>query len=215
MFSENRKQEKMLSPEFEFWKADGQKLKDLLEGSHFFTEPWNKEAAYEGWEKDRRFIIEGINKNGTLLDFGCANGFLLRSLQEWSEQQIEPYGFDIDSEAIKKARELFPDKPEHFTGPGADVEDFPKDFDFVYWNVWDAFEFTGEKQLEIFQKVQSFVKKNGRLIMGFYDADKEDAKRKIKILEELGLKPTQIIDNLEGNQMLAIFDKVSQENSEK
>ncbi len=112
--------------EFESWKNDDEKLNKLLEGSKVFVRPWDKEVAWREWEAGRRYIADAITEDGTILDYGCANGFLLRSLQEWTDNEFDPYGYDIDQEGIAEARALFPKIPDHFAHPSEKVpENFP------------------------------------------------------------------------------------------
>ena len=41
----------------------------------------------ERWEAARRPIVEAIHRRGSLLDVGCANGYLLESLVHWSPRE--------------------------------------------------------------------------------------------------------------------------------
>jgi len=66
------------------------------------------------WEEMRRFIAQAINQDGSILDIGCANGFLLRCLQEWSNYNLIPYGIDVSEPHIKEAHEIFPDQKDNF-----------------------------------------------------------------------------------------------------
>ena len=46
------------------------------------------------WEQARRFIFAAVNRDGTLLDVGCANGHLMECAVAWlaeSGHRIEPY----------------------------------------------------------------------------------------------------------------------------
>jgi len=197
-----------VSNEFESWKNDDNKVRELLEGSHVFTEPFDKNVAWKGWEKGRRFILLAINKDGSILDYGCANGFLLRSLQEWSEHKLEPYGLDIDEKAIAKAKELFQSNADHFVTPEEiqKGKDFPKYFDFVYWNVWDNWKFERPEETDLLKKLQTVTKRGGRLILGFYDTRGENLKRNEQ-LKQLGFAPDEIIENPNGEGMLVIFNQ--------
>ncbi len=58
-----------------------EKLRAAIEGSHLFSEPWEREEAWRAWEEGRKFIASAIDRDGTVLDFGSANGFLLKCLQ--------------------------------------------------------------------------------------------------------------------------------------
>lgn len=200
--------EKQLSAEFQAWIADDQKIKKLLEGSHVFTEPWDKKIAWEQWEKGRQFITSAIDKDGSLLDYGCANGFLLRSLQEWSEHKLDPYGFDIDQQSIKNAKMLFPNKIDHFVGPEElkNNEQFPKNFDFIYWNVWDNWKFEKQEELDLLKKLQESTNPGGRLILGLYDTREQNSKR-IEHLKKLHITPSNTIQNPDGEEVIALFNR--------
>ena len=47
------------------------------------------------WSRARRVIVDAIDRDGTFLDVGCANGLLMESLSSWAAERghtIEPYG---------------------------------------------------------------------------------------------------------------------------
>jgi len=59
------------------------------------------------WESSRGLIAEALDRNGTLLDVGCASGILMESVVDWGagkDLRIEPYGLDIVSEFVEMAR---------------------------------------------------------------------------------------------------------------
>ncbi len=173
----------------------------LLRGSHVDT-------SFEQWENGRKFITEAISKDGSILDYGCANGFLLRSLQEWSDHTLEPYGVDTDQQAIDAARDLFHGKQNHFAAldKPEEAKDFPKEFDYIYWNVWDNYHFDGTNQSKLFDQLKSKISPEGKLILGFYQSTVEN-QTKLGELEKLGLIPNSVIKNPTGNEELAIFTK--------
>ena len=89
----------------------------------FIEKLWALEAAYlkhdsplrrcgfEGgpkrWKAERGPIIDAIDHDGTFIDVGCANGYLLESLAAWATQErrwhIEPYGVDINPGLVVEA----------------------------------------------------------------------------------------------------------------
>ncbi len=91
------------------------------------------------WEEERRPVANFINQGGTILDFGCANGFLLRCFQEWSKYKLDPYGIDPNNQRIKEAKEvIYPNLPDHFLSNEENpTQGFPKSFNIIYWNIWD------------------------------------------------------------------------------
>lgn len=86
------------------------------------------------WERGRRPIAEGINRNGTFLDVGCANGLLMESIVGWAAaagHHVEPYGLDYSPNLAALARRRLPHWADRiFVGNGADWTP-PQRFDFV------------------------------------------------------------------------------------
>jgi hypothetical protein len=58
------------------------------------------------WEYSRGIVAEAIDRAGTFLDVGCANGLLMESVARWSG--VEPYGLDIAPELAALARSRYP-----------------------------------------------------------------------------------------------------------
>ncbi len=158
-------------------------VKSLLEGSH--VSGGNIEELLEYWVKNRKPICGAIEKPGTLLDIGCANGFLLACLQLWSEHQITPYGVDIDAASLETARALLPEYASHFAQLSLErlsdrVElGLPESFDYVYWNVWDGLDFNGSLYQTYAENAFAAARGGGRMILGFYDTNHEFVKRQL------------------------------------
>jgi 8-oxo-dGTP pyrophosphatase MutT (NUDIX family) len=60
------------------------------------------------WEAGRRPVAHAIDRPGSFLDIGCANGHLLECLVAWSPHPIEPYGLDLAPAVAELARERLP-----------------------------------------------------------------------------------------------------------
>lgn len=63
------------------------------------------------WRLARRHITDGISRDGTFLDVGCANGLLMESVVRWCAQRglrIEPYGVDLSPGLVAEARRQLP-----------------------------------------------------------------------------------------------------------
>lgn len=64
-----------------------------------------------GWERARRFIFAAVDRDGTFLDVGCANGHLMECAARWLAEdgyRIEPSGLDILPELVALARRRLP-----------------------------------------------------------------------------------------------------------
>lgn len=63
------------------------------------------------WRACREVIVHGIERSGSFLDLGCANGLLMESVREWAAERgftIEPYGVDLAPGLVALARSRLP-----------------------------------------------------------------------------------------------------------
>ena len=69
-------------------------------------------AGPEEWRMARVPLIDGITRDGSFLDVGCANGLLMESVQRWCAAErglhIEPYGVDLAPGLVDLARQRLP-----------------------------------------------------------------------------------------------------------
>lgn len=193
------------STEFKKIIQNGELVSSFLTGSHVIG------YDFKLWEKRRSFIASSITKDGTILDIGCANGFLLRSLQEWSEHHLVPFGIDIDLKALEQAKNLFQANANNFALlPVEDLKrlqevGLPGMFDFIYWHVWDNVRFENSEEKWATSALEH-VSKGGRLIMGFYDSRELNSER-IEALESLGIKMDGVQINKNGEEIISWIDK--------
>ncbi len=83
------------------------------------------------WERVRRPIAEMVDRDGSFLDIGCANGYLLESIVRWSKHRVEPYGLDFAPKLVELARLRLPQWTDRlFLGEALSWEP-PRRFDFV------------------------------------------------------------------------------------
>ncbi|HEY1552526.1 MAG TPA: class I SAM-dependent methyltransferase [Kofleriaceae bacterium] len=60
----------------------------------------------DDWDYSRGIVADAIDRAGTFLDVGCANGLVMESVARWS--RVEPYGLDIAPELAALARTRYP-----------------------------------------------------------------------------------------------------------
>jgi hypothetical protein len=89
-------------------------------------------GSAERWEAARRPIVEAIDRDGTFLDVGSANGLLMESVAEWSEHAIEPYGLDFARGLVELARSRLPHWADRIWLGDAATWTPPLLFDFVH-----------------------------------------------------------------------------------
>lgn len=197
-----------------YYMKENKKISNLIKGSDMLTKD------FKIWETHRKFISQAINKGGIILDIGCANGFLLKCLQNWSVYKLIPYGIDRDEKRIEQAKDLFPLYSDNFMV--ARVPNFtslleykfPAQFDFIYWNVWDLWNFESQSDIKFLEILLKMVSNKGRLILGFYESDKNKEK-KIKKIKELGFKFSGMIKNYGGKEIIIWIDKLINQTCEE
>ena len=76
--------------------------------------PWGQSGfsgPYERWVACRRPIAECVVSDGTFLDIGCANGYLLECLMRWASDRliaVDPWGLDISEKLVELAKQRLP-----------------------------------------------------------------------------------------------------------
>lgn len=124
-------------PDDAVWYAS---TRTLLEDAYLAAEDPRAQSGFHGdaarWERGRKVIAEAINRDGSFLDIGCANGLLLETLVDWTRERdfaIEPYGLDISERLAALARARLPRWAERiFVGNAMSWQPIPpRRFDFV------------------------------------------------------------------------------------
>jgi len=113
-------------------------VRKTLENAYLqHEEPWRQSGMsgpLERWVSLRKPVADCVDKPGSFLDIGCANGYLLECCIEWTaEKQIKivPYGVDISKKLIELARQRLPQYRDNFFVANAFTWLPPKRFDFV------------------------------------------------------------------------------------
>ncbi|MEL6407602.1 MAG: class I SAM-dependent methyltransferase [Chloroflexota bacterium] len=87
-------------------------VRDFLQDAYIEAQTaWQqsgKGGSYEEWVRLRVPLAEHISQDGSFLDIGCANGFLLECLLQWTNAKgitIMPHGLDIGEKLIALAQQ--------------------------------------------------------------------------------------------------------------
>lgn len=96
--------------------------------------PWGqsgKSGSAEDWEWSRSHVADAVDRDGSFLDVGCANGYLMECLPRWTPFRVEPYGLEIAPELAELARSRLPQWADRIFAGNALTWEPPHAFDFV------------------------------------------------------------------------------------
>jgi hypothetical protein len=110
-------------------------MADLVVPAYLAAEtPWGqsgKSGDEARWEEARRHVTDAIDRDGAFLDVGCASGFLMESVVQWSPHRMEPYGLEIAPELAALARSRLPKWADRIFVGNALTWSPPRRFEFV------------------------------------------------------------------------------------
>jgi len=82
-----------------------------LEDAYLASDDPIEQSDFHGgavrWRAEREPILQVVETDGSFLDIGCANGYLLECLVRWAHErriELEPFGVDIGPRLIAAAR---------------------------------------------------------------------------------------------------------------
>jgi SAM-dependent methyltransferase len=135
------------------WKLEADRLAEALGRGQIGDEEWfaGMAAVFDGayleganpraqsgfggdesrWEVARRPIAAFVDRPGSFVDVGCANGHLLECVARWAEHEIEPFGLDIAPKVVELARARLPHWADRIFLGNALTWEPPRRFDFV------------------------------------------------------------------------------------
>jgi SAM-dependent methyltransferase len=153
-------------------------IKQTLETSYVnASTPWQqsgKSGAFEDWVRLRIANIAPVERSGSYLDIGCANGYLLECSVVWARLkgiEITPYGLDYSAKLVGLARQRLQSSSNIYVGNAWDWSP-PQHFDYVRTEL-DYVPRNYRKPF-IERLLAEFVAQNGRLIISQYRSRRED-----------------------------------------
>ena len=146
----------------------------------------------ERWRSERGPILDAIDSDGSLLDVGCANGYLLACLVRWGAERgidITPHGLDLGAKLIGMAKGRLPEFSGNFHVGNVWEWQPPMRYDYVYM-LWDCLP---QSRLAegIRRLLRDFLTPGGRLILGSYGSRsrKEEAFDIAEFVRKMGIEP--------------------------
>lgn len=151
--------------------------KHLLENAYIAGEqPWQQsrfglhgQRTYEQWEALRHPVAERLDRSGTFLDIGCANGYLLECVMRWAAErdlEIIPYGLDFSEKLVALAQQRLPRYTQNiFVGNAWDWTP-PITFDYVRTELVYVPEDMHKEYIT--RILRGFLKPGGKLLLAEY-----------------------------------------------
>jgi SAM-dependent methyltransferase len=120
--------------------ADGffERMRGRLEDAYLASDDPRRQSGFSGneerWVALRRPVADAIDRSGTFLDIGCANGYLAESVVRWCAERgisVEPHGVDLSPRLVELARSRLTQWRDRFEVGNALEWMPPRMFDFV------------------------------------------------------------------------------------
>ncbi len=128
-------------------------------------------GTIDDWTANHLHIVEAIDHDGTFLDVGCANGFLMECMVDWCAARgisVEPYGVDISPALVARARQRLPQWSDRIWVGDAAIWTPPQTFDTVHGLLFDTVETRGLGRRALVDHLLTFVSPGGRLVLSRY-----------------------------------------------
>jgi SAM-dependent methyltransferase len=165
----------------------------LLERAYLGSPTAEGESGFGGtpeeWRARREPVTDAIDRDGTFLDVGCANGLLMESVHAWCAERgvdVEPYGLDIAPGLVARARERLPRWADRISLGDASTWVHPEGmrFDFVH-TLLDSVPRRRRRDL-VSHALRELVRPQGRLLVSYYIRSAEHDRTAAQQLEDLG-----------------------------
>ena len=138
--------------------------------------PWGQSGRSgdeRGWTYARSLICDAVERDGSFLDIGCANGFLMECMKKWAAERgrrIEPHGLDISPELADLARNRLAGWADSIYTGNVLTWSPPQRFDFVRTGL----EYVPDRRRRdlVHRILDDLVAENGRLIVGTYSGER-------------------------------------------
>ena len=118
------------------------------------------------WRWSRELVLDACPRSASVLDAGCANGYLMESLERWGRERgmaIEPYGLDISARLAAFARHRLPHWADRIAIGNVITWSPPRRFDVVHTGL-DSVPAARRRDL-VERILGAFLVPGGRLVL--------------------------------------------------
>lgn len=148
-------------------------VRQVLETAYLsHAEPWRQSgmSGPEGrWAALRKPVADCIDRSGSFLDIGCANGYLLECCMKWTAERgisIDPFGLDLSARLVELARQRMSKFADYFYVGNAFYWQPPQRYDFVRTEL--VYVPGDYERAYVVRLIQHFLKPGGRLLVANY-----------------------------------------------
>jgi SAM-dependent methyltransferase len=143
------------------------------------------------WRQQRSQLCLAIDRDGSFLDVGCANGHLLESMVAWCAERgirLEPYGVDLSPGLVAEARRRLPRWADRiWVGNALDwTAPDGRRFDVVH-ALLDLVPAARREQM-LRHQLEHLVAAGGRLLVGNYVPARDRSRHADQVLRRLGFR---------------------------
>jgi SAM-dependent methyltransferase len=151
-------------------------IADLIVPAYLSGDNPRAQSGHSGsarrWEGARRLLLDAVDRDGSFLDIGCANGHLMECLHRWAAEDgvsLEPWGVEISAGLAELARERLPRWRERIFVANAGEWVPPRRFDYVRTSV--GYAPPGRRASLLRHLMEHAVSPGGRLIVGVFNEE--------------------------------------------
>ena len=147
------------------------RVSDALATAYLGEDDPRWQSGFDGdlelWREARAFILDAVPSDGSFLDVGCANGYLLECIAAWASDralELSLHGLELSPDLAEEARRRLPAIAERiYTGNASDWLP-PRRFTYVRTGL--EYVPVGREPALVARLLCDVVEPGGRLIAG-------------------------------------------------
>lgn len=152
---------------------------DLLEPAYLGATTPHAQSGKGGgpadWEYARSLVVDAVDRDGTFLDVGCANGLLMQDVRRWAAARgfdLEPHGVEIGAGLSALARQRCPEWADRIHTANAHGWLPPQRYDFVRTGL--DYVPVRSRRSYVDHLMTHVVAPGGRLVIGVHNRPDDD-----------------------------------------